>query len=99
MWNEDNIVSLIDPSMASTSFQGDIIRCIRVGLLCVQENAKDRPNTSVAMSMLVGDTMDLPSPKKPAFTIRQISADSGLSHVTECTSSMNNVTMTTITAR
>ncbi|XP_057538245.1 uncharacterized protein LOC130815781 [Amaranthus tricolor] len=99
LWNEDNIVSLIDPSMAGTSFQGDIIRCIRVGLLCVQENAKDRPNTSVAMSMLVGDTMDLPSPKKPAFTIRQISADSGLSHVTECTSSMNNVTMTTITAR
>lgn len=99
MWNEDKILSLIDPLISGTGLQGEIVRCIHVGLLCVQEYAKDRPNTSVILSMLIGDTMDLPSPKPPAFMTRQIHTDSGSSQTAEETSSTNYVTNTTLTVR
>lgn len=99
LWNEKTIDSLIDPSISSPEFQEEILRCIHVGLLCVQEFARDRPNTSVVMSMLVRDIMDLPNPKAPGFTQRQISADTNSSQITDETSSTNYVTMSTLTAR
>ncbi|XP_057537117.1 G-type lectin S-receptor-like serine/threonine-protein kinase At1g11330 [Amaranthus tricolor] len=100
LWNENNIISLIDPSISSTSFQGEIIRCMNVGLLCVQEFAKDRPNISTIISILVRDIMDLPKPKPPVmFAQRHISSDTGSSQFTEQTSSTNYVTITTLTSR
>uniref|UniRef100_A0A803LL24 Receptor-like serine/threonine-protein kinase n=1 Tax=Chenopodium quinoa TaxID=63459 RepID=A0A803LL24_CHEQI len=99
LWNDNTIETLIDPTISSPDFQEEILRCIHVGLLCVQEIARDRPNTSVVMSMLVRDIMDLPSPKAPGYTQRQISADTGSSQITDETSSTNHVTITTLTAR
>ena len=45
----------------------EILRCIHVGLLCVQERAMDRPTMSEVVSMFNNETMILPSPKQPAF--------------------------------
>ncbi|KAL9236705.1 hypothetical protein vseg_011341 [Gypsophila vaccaria] len=100
LWNEDNIVSLIDPSICGSNVQGEIIKCIQVGLLCVQEFAKDRPNISTVISMLGSDIIDLPNPKQPGFIQRQTSNDQGSSVLsTEQTSSMNEVTVTSVTPR
>ncbi|XP_059627441.1 G-type lectin S-receptor-like serine/threonine-protein kinase At1g11330 [Cornus florida] len=43
LWNEDKIVLLIDPMISDSCFQVEILRYIHVGLLCVQDFAKDRP--------------------------------------------------------
>ncbi|KAK9689904.1 hypothetical protein RND81_09G089700 [Saponaria officinalis] len=67
LWNEGNIDALIDPMISEPRFHTDIKRCIQLGLLCVQEVAKDRPNTSTVISMLVADIEHLPHPKKPPF--------------------------------
>ena len=37
----------------------EMLRCIHVGLLCVQEFAKDRPIISVVISMLKSEIVDL----------------------------------------
>ncbi|KAL9243761.1 hypothetical protein vseg_017611 [Gypsophila vaccaria] len=68
LWNEGNIDALIDPMISEPRFHTDIKRCIQVGLLCVQEVAKDRPNISTVISMLDADIEQLPQPKKPPFT-------------------------------
>lgn len=70
LWNEKNIMSLIDPELSEESEPGqeeNIMRCAHVGLLCVQEFATDRPNVPTVISMLNGEISDLPYPKKPGF--------------------------------
>ncbi|WRX26469.1 hypothetical protein QQP08_018956 [Theobroma cacao] len=37
-WNEDKM--LIDPTIFDSCFHGEILRCIHVGLLCVQDFCK-----------------------------------------------------------
>ena len=63
---------VINPMISKPCYEMEILRCIHVGLLCVQEFAKDRPTTSTVNSMLKSEIADLPCPKKPAFTERQI---------------------------
>ncbi|XP_010667681.1 G-type lectin S-receptor-like serine/threonine-protein kinase SD1-13 [Beta vulgaris subsp. vulgaris] len=66
--NDDNILSLIDPTIQDTHFQGEILRCIEVGLLCVQEFPEERPSISTIISMLDSEITDLPQPVQPVFS-------------------------------
>ena len=68
LWKEDNMKALIDGSISEACFQEEILRCIHVGLLCVQELAKDRPCISIVVGMLCSEIAHLPTPKQPAFT-------------------------------
>jgi hypothetical protein len=90
MWNVENIMALIDPVIREPCFEMEVLRCIHVGLLCVQDFAKDRPTISVVISMLKSETIDLPLPKQPAFTERQIAPHAG---------SLNIVTVTMVQGR
>ena len=74
-------------------------RCIQVGLLCVQESARDRPTMPTILSMLSSEIVDLPTPKKPAFTDRHIVTDTGSSQLSHGKCSINNVSLTTIHGR
>ncbi|KAL0012776.1 hypothetical protein SO802_007884 [Lithocarpus litseifolius] len=99
LWNSDNAVALIDPMISEPFFEMEILRCIQVGLLCVQEYAKDRPTVSVVVSMLKSEIADMPHPKKPAFTERLIALDIESSERRKSIFSVNNVTVTTIQGR
>ena len=99
MWNADNIVAFIDPIISEPCFEMEILRCIHVGLLCVQEFAKDRPIVSVVISMLKSEIVDLPHPKQPAFIERQIALDTKSSKQRQSKCSDNNVTITMLQGR
>uniref|UniRef100_A0A6N2KFU8 non-specific serine/threonine protein kinase n=1 Tax=Salix viminalis TaxID=40686 RepID=A0A6N2KFU8_SALVM len=71
LWNQGNIAALVDPGISYPSFQEEIFRCVHVGLLCVQEFAKDRPAIFTVISMLKSEIVDLPTPKQPAFSERR----------------------------
>ncbi|KAK2644252.1 hypothetical protein Ddye_019447 [Dipteronia dyeriana] len=75
LWNENSIICFIDPVICDPRSHLEIIRCIHVGLLCVQELVKDRPTVSTVISMLNSEIADLPIPKQPAFTTRQNASD------------------------
>ena len=94
MWNADNIVELIDPMISESGFEMEILRCIHVGLLCVQEFVTDRPIVPIVISMLKSEIIDLPPPKQPAFIERQIALKTESS---QC--SINNVTITMVQGR
>lgn len=74
LWNEGKIESLIDPMVSQPTFPAEILRCIQVALLCVQELPSDRPNISTVISMLDNDIKHLQQPKKPPFTEWEISS-------------------------
>ncbi|XP_044968679.1 cysteine-rich receptor-like protein kinase 6 isoform X2 [Hordeum vulgare subsp. vulgare] len=68
-WAAGTVLEAMDPCMNNSCSESDVMRCIQVGLLCVQENPVDRPLMSaVAMMMLGSNTVSLGSPSKPAFT-------------------------------
>ncbi|XP_026424924.1 G-type lectin S-receptor-like serine/threonine-protein kinase At1g11300 isoform X3 [Papaver somniferum] len=81
LWNENNALALVDPTLvlSETSFEVEILRCIHVGLLCVEEFAVDRPTMATTLSMLTSEIATLPAPKNPAFTERRFSSDSSSS--------------------
>lgn len=43
------------------------LRCIHIGLLCVQPEPDDRPDISTVVFMLTRDNMELQPPAQPAF--------------------------------
>jgi hypothetical protein len=99
MWNANNIMALTDPMICEPCFEMEILRCIHVGLLCVQEFAKDRPSVSIVISMLKSETLDLPQPKQPAFIERRIALDVRHSQHNQSKCSINNVTITMVQGR
>ncbi|XP_044462487.1 G-type lectin S-receptor-like serine/threonine-protein kinase At1g11330 [Mangifera indica] len=99
LWNENNIVNFIDPVISGPCYELEIIRCIHVGLLCVQEFVKDRPNMPTVLSMLSSEMVDLPPPKQPAFIVRQNASDSESGQQNQKNCSVNIVTVTVIQGR
>ncbi|KAL8460297.1 hypothetical protein ACS0TY_032007 [Phlomoides rotata] len=94
LWTADNIVASIDPRISSSEYQEEVIRCIQIGLLCVQELADDRPSISAVLLMLSSEIADLPNPKRSAYTMR-----SGTSSTQKSSCSLNNVTITVVDGR
>jgi hypothetical protein len=99
LWNEGDITALVVPAISDPCFQVEIFRCIHIGLLCVQELAKDRPAVSTVTSMLNSEIVDLPPPKKPAFVERQSSLDTESIAQNQKINSINNVTISDLNGR
>ncbi|KAL5839813.1 hypothetical protein ACOSQ4_012421 [Xanthoceras sorbifolium] len=66
LWRDGTALNLVDPTLTSSS-RTEIIRCIQIGLLCVQENAADRPTMASVVLMLNSYSINLPVPSEPAF--------------------------------
>jgi len=49
-WREGNILSIIDPEIYDATHHKDILRCIPIGLLCVQEHVVDKPIMAAVIS-------------------------------------------------
>lgn len=68
LWKEGKGLELMDSTLSESCSPEEVMRCIHVGLLCVQEHVNDRPSMSNAVFMLGGETAR-PVPKQPAFTL------------------------------
>ncbi|KAK3039738.1 hypothetical protein RJ639_027079 [Escallonia herrerae] len=67
-WREGAGSNIIDPILRSDSGSiRDIIRCIHIGLLCVQENVTSRPTMASVVLMLNSFSITLVLPSEPAF--------------------------------
>ncbi|CBI18761.3 unnamed protein product, partial [Vitis vinifera] len=98
LWNGDSMEAFIDGRISEECYQEEILRCMHVGLLCVQELAKDRPSISIVVSMLCSEIAHLPSSKPPAYSERQIIIDTEFSR-RQNLCSVNQVTVTNVHAR
>ncbi|KAG2245159.1 hypothetical protein Bca52824_093009 [Brassica carinata] len=80
LWRNGLPLELVDPSVKKSCDSSEVIRCIHIALLCVQENPMDRPTLSTVISMLTSNTITLPVPHQPGFFV-QSSRDQDLSTV------------------
>ena len=65
-WKDGTTSNLVDPTLKDV-LTTEIMRCIHIGLLCVQENVADRPTMASIVLMLSSYSMTLPIPSQPAF--------------------------------
>ncbi|KAL7116894.1 hypothetical protein ACP275_03G034700 [Erythranthe tilingii] len=67
-WRDGTTANMIDPTLRETCGpQPDMMRCIHIALLCVQQEAVDRPTMASVVVMLNSSTITLPIPKEPGF--------------------------------
>ncbi|KAJ6967047.1 hypothetical protein NC652_004565 [Populus alba x Populus x berolinensis] len=99
LWKAGSPFELVDPILRESCSKDQILRCIHVGLLCVEDNAVDRPIMSDVISMLTSEAQ-LPLPKQPAFSsARSIVEEKSLSKPAEIGTSINYVSLSTMDAR
>ncbi|XP_057417707.1 G-type lectin S-receptor-like serine/threonine-protein kinase RKS1 [Lotus japonicus] len=96
LWTEGRALDIVDSTLGQSYPPDVVLRCIQIGLLCVQENAVNRPSMLEVVFML-GNETPLRGPQKPAFLFNgnrdsQESSSGG-------GSSVNEITVTTIDAR
>ncbi|XP_075495854.1 receptor-like serine/threonine-protein kinase SD1-7 isoform X3 [Primulina tabacum] len=100
LYKEGRALELIDSDSGKLYSASEAMRCIQVGLLCVQEHAEDRPNMSTVVLMLNSESASMPQPKNPGFCLgrRPVETDSSSSKQYEsCT--VNQVTVTMVDGR
>ncbi|KAL0012445.1 hypothetical protein SO802_007553 [Lithocarpus litseifolius] len=69
LWNEGKALELMDPLLIDSFNRDEFLRCVQIGLLCVQEDASDRPTMSAVVVMLKSETVSLSPPERPAFSM------------------------------
>ncbi|KAL5548121.1 hypothetical protein UlMin_003352 [Ulmus minor] len=67
LWNENKALEVMDKCFKTSSIDSQVLRCIQVGLLCVQKFPQDRPTMPSVVFMLENDEATLPQPKEPGF--------------------------------
>ncbi|XP_021676452.2 cysteine-rich receptor-like protein kinase 10 isoform X2 [Hevea brasiliensis] len=92
-WREGTSLNLIDPNL-STGSRTEMMRCIHIGLLCVQENISERPSMASIVLMLSSHSHTLPLPSQPALfalsgTESDISPSLGASRTTKSSQASN----------
>uniref|UniRef100_A0ACD5UZ32 Uncharacterized protein n=2 Tax=Avena sativa TaxID=4498 RepID=A0ACD5UZ32_AVESA len=82
-WTRGNVIELIDPSLSNHPPVDQILKCIHVGLLCVQRKPASRPTMSSVNIMFSSHTVRLPSLSRPAFCIQEVSVNESSSAYSE----------------
>ncbi|TYH84145.1 hypothetical protein ES332_D02G178900v1 [Gossypium tomentosum] len=67
-WREGTPLEVVDPILRDGS-RSEIMRCIHLGLLCVQDNIDSRPTMASVVLMLSSYSISLPVPSRPAFSM------------------------------
>jgi serine/threonine protein kinase len=74
-WKNQTTLELLDPQMEGSLCQNDIIRCIHIALLCVQEDPNDRPTMAKVVSFLNNPSVDLPLLTEQSFFMKRTMKD------------------------
>ncbi|GMY37003.1 cysteine-rich receptor-like protein kinase 10 [Fagus crenata] len=69
-WRDGRPLELLDPTLGDSFSRDEVLRCIHLGLLCVQEDPADRPAMALIVLTLNSGSVTLPSPQQPAFFLR-----------------------------
>ncbi|KAK1368437.1 Cysteine-rich RLK 10 [Heracleum sosnowskyi] len=56
LWRDGTPLELVDPVLSYSYSRNEVIRCIYIGLLCVQEDVDSRPSMNTVVLMLNNDS-------------------------------------------
>ncbi|KAL0926680.1 hypothetical protein M5K25_002925 [Dendrobium thyrsiflorum] len=61
-------IKVVDRSLCDKFQSQEVLKCLQIGLLCVEDNQRLRPNVASLVVMLSSQSVMLPALAKPAFT-------------------------------
>ncbi|KAM4125597.1 hypothetical protein ACB094_01G321300 [Castanea mollissima] len=102
LWKEGKGMEFMDPTLDDTTSSCKLVQCMQIALLCVQENAIDRPSMLEVSSMLKNETIVVTNPKRPAFSTKRDEGDkkdSRLQALQLEICSVDDLTITEVVAR
>ncbi|CAA0396223.1 unnamed protein product [Arabidopsis thaliana] len=70
LWSNGTALDLVDPIIIDNCQKSEVVRCIHICLLCVQEDPAERPILSTIFMMLTSNTVTLPVPLQPGFPVQ-----------------------------
>ncbi|KAK6785031.1 hypothetical protein RDI58_018486 [Solanum bulbocastanum] len=79
LWMKDSALDMMDQTIVESCDESEVLKCVNVALLCVQEDPAERPVMSNVVFMLGGESITLPRPNQPAFIARRNSAGASTS--------------------
>lgn len=88
--------------METPAGTSELLRCIHVGLLCVQKRPEDRPTMPSVVLMLDSENPTLPQPKQPGFYSERYLTETDSSSTGTFRNTytmMKDVTITTVQGR
>ncbi|RZR82596.1 hypothetical protein BHM03_00009047 [Ensete ventricosum] len=91
LWREGKGLDLVDEAIGDSYPMAEVLRCMKVALLCVQERPEDRPTMSAVVLMLGSDSQLLPQPRRPGFVAMRGPLEPGSSPSNQDSFSINNV--------
>ncbi|XP_075664788.1 cysteine-rich receptor-like protein kinase 25 isoform X1 [Castanea sativa] len=69
-WRDGKPLDLLDPILGDSFARYVVMRCIHIGLLCVQEDPAERPTMETIVLTLNTCSVTLQSPQQPAFFLK-----------------------------
>nr|XP_025880357.1 G-type lectin S-receptor-like serine/threonine-protein kinase B120 isoform X6 [Oryza sativa Japonica Group] len=97
LWKDGNARDLVDSSVVESCPLHEVLRCIHIALLCIQDHPDDRPLMSSVVFMLENNTAPLPQPKQPIFFVHKKRATEYARENME--NSVNGVSITALEGR
>ncbi|CAN6373487.1 unnamed protein product [Urochloa humidicola] len=67
LWRAGRLIKLVDAPLGNESERTEILRCIQIAMLCVEENPASRPTMQEVVLMLSCQDVALPKPQLPAY--------------------------------
>nr|QUS47409.1 S receptor kinase [Raphanus sativus] len=102
-WKEGKGLEIVDKviidSSSPTLRPHEILRCLQIGLLCVQERVEDRPMMSSVVLMLGSEAAWIPQPKQPGYCVSGSSLKNYSTWRDDEFCTVNQITMSIIDAR
>jgi hypothetical protein len=96
-WRDGKQLEVLDSNMEKSFSYSEVIKCIQIGLLCVQQNPDDRPTMERVVSYLSSVSVDLPLPQEPAGFMGNNGMNPSI--IPRDSSSINDVTMSHFSPR
>ena len=70
LWVENSPLELVDEAMRGSFQTNEVMRCIHIALLCVQDDSSERPSMDNILVMMNSFTVTLPIPKRSGLLLR-----------------------------
>nr|XP_023924913.1 putative receptor-like protein kinase At4g00960 isoform X2 [Quercus suber] len=96
LWKEGKELEFVDPLLMVSGQTIEVLKCMHIGLLCVQEDPADRPTMTSVVVLLGDDSVALPQPKHPALAIARVIQTDQLSPTNP---SINELTLSNVSPR
>ncbi|KAI8001399.1 Cysteine-rich receptor-like protein kinase 10 [Camellia lanceoleosa] len=78
LWWEGRPLELMDSTLKRSYSRNEVIRCIHIGLLCIQEDPATRPSMATIVVKLNSYSATLSIPQQPAIFARESKTGQGL---------------------